>query len=78
MAIAGLLEDKTTVPMVQAQLPPIQDLQTEEGWIDVTVPMLKIVRRRVRDLIKFIDKERRQLIYTDFRDTLADARELEL
>lgn len=78
MQIAGLLEEKTAIPMVKAQLPLIQDLQTEEWWQDVTVPMLEIVRRRIRDLVHLIDKERRQPVYTDFEDTVGTAEEVQL
>ena len=35
--IAGLLEEKATIPMVREQMPLIQDVQTDEWWQDVTV-----------------------------------------
>src|SRR5262249_54459447 len=44
-AIAGLLEEKSSIPMVREQLPLIQDLQTDEWWQDVTTPMLETVRK---------------------------------
>jgi type I restriction enzyme R subunit len=31
-AIAGLLEEKSTIPMVRDQMPLIQDVQTDEWW----------------------------------------------
>lgn len=31
-AIAGLLEEKSSIPMVNAQMPLIQDIQTDEWW----------------------------------------------
>jgi type I restriction enzyme R subunit len=69
-AIAGLLEEKSTIPMVRQQMPLIQDVQTEEWWQDVTVPMLEVVRRRLRDLVKLIEKQQRKPIYTDFEDEM--------
>jgi type I restriction enzyme R subunit len=48
--IAGLLEEKAAIPMVRAQLPLIAEIQTDEWWVNVTVPMLELVRRRLRDL----------------------------
>ena len=39
--IAGLLQDKASIPMIQAELPLILDLQTDEWWQNVTVPMLE-------------------------------------
>ena len=69
-AIAGLLEEKSAIPMVRQQMPLIQELQTDEWWQDVTVPMLEVVRRRLRDLVKLIDKQQRKPIYTDFEDEM--------
>lgn len=52
----GLLEEKANIPMVQQQLPLIQEVQTEEWWQDITVPMLDLARKRMRILIKLIEK----------------------
>jgi type I restriction enzyme, R subunit len=38
---AGLLEEKSAIPMVRDQMALIQDVQTDEWWQDVTVPMLE-------------------------------------
>jgi len=78
MGIAGLLQDKASIPMIQAELPLILDVQTEEWWQDVTVPILENVRRRLRALVKLIDKKQRKPIYTDFEDLLGDEREFTL
>ena len=77
-AIAGLLEEKSTIPMVRDQMPLIQDVQTDEWWQDVTIPMLESVRRRLRDLVKLIDKQQRKPIYTDFVDEMGDETSVEL
>ncbi len=69
-SIAGLLEEKSTIPMVRDQMALIQEVQTDEWWQDVTIPMLEIARRRLRDLVKFIEKHRRKPIYTDFEDEM--------
>jgi type I restriction enzyme R subunit len=69
-AIAGLLEEKSAIPMVRDQMPLIQDVQTDEWWQDVTIPMLEVVRRRLRELVKLIEKAKRKPIYTDFQDTM--------
>ena len=42
--------------MVQAQMATILDIQTDEWWKDVTVPMLDQVRKRLRLLVKLIEK----------------------
>ena len=77
-AIAGLLEEKSSIPMVHEQLPLIQDLQTDEWWQDVTVPMLENVRRRLRALVKLIEKAQRKPIYTDFEDEIGGETSIEL
>lgn len=76
--IAGLLEEKASIPMVREQLPLIQDLQTDEWWEDVTAPMLEVARKRLRDLVRFIEKAHRTPIFTDFEDEIGDAAGVEL
>jgi type I restriction enzyme R subunit len=76
--IAGLLEEKAAIPMVNAQMALIQDVQTDEWWQDVTVPMLEVLRRRLRDLVQFIDKRQRKIVYTDFEDLMGSETGVEL
>lgn len=78
LAIAGLLEEKHTIPMVNKQMTHIEAIQTEEWWVDVTVPMLEVIRRRLRDLVQFIEKEKRRPVYTNFDDLLGEEKEVEL
>ncbi len=68
--IAGLLAEKDAIPMVRAQMALIQDVQGEEWWQDVTVPMLEVMRRRLRGLVQLIDKRQRKPVYTDFEDAM--------
>ena len=77
-AIAGLLEEKSAIPMVNEQMPLIQDIQTDEWWQDVTVPMLEVARKRLRALVKLIEKQKRKPIYTDFEDEMGDETGIEL
>ncbi len=76
--IAASLEEKSAIPMVSAQMPLILDVQTDEWWQDVNVPMLESVRRRLRDLVKLIDKHSRSLIYTDFEDEMGAESDFDL
>jgi type I restriction enzyme R subunit len=77
-SIASLLEEKSTIPMVQAQMVLIQEIQTDAYWQDVNTPMLDIVRKRLRELIKFIEKAKRKPVYTDFEDQLGNENLVEL
>lgn len=75
---AGLLEEKTSIPMVRDQMSLIQDIQTEEWWQDVTIPMLEVMRRRLRNLIQLIEFQKRKPIYTDFEDEMGEETIFEL
>ena len=77
-SLAGLLEEKATIPMVKAQMSIIEEVQSDEWWPDVTVPMLERVRRRLRDLIKLIDRKQRKPVYTDFEDLMGPESEVGL
>jgi type I restriction enzyme R subunit len=76
--LSGLLEEKSAIPMVRDQMVLIQDVQTDEWWQDVTLAMLEGMRRRLRDLIKLIDKHSRKPIYTDFEDKMGGETAVEL
>ncbi|MFY9409691.1 MAG: DEAD/DEAH box helicase family protein [Methanosarcina flavescens] len=76
--IAGLLEEKSTIPMVRDQMALILDVQTDEWWENVTTPMLETLRRRLRDLVKLIDKHQRTPIFTDFEDEMGSEINVEL
>lgn len=69
-AIAGLLELKSAIPSVQVHMPLIQAIQSDDWWQDVTTPMLDSVRRRLRLLVRLIDKRQRVILFTDFKDEL--------
>ncbi|HXG79031.1 MAG TPA: DEAD/DEAH box helicase family protein [Methyloceanibacter sp.] len=76
--IAGLLAEKDTIPRVREQMPLIQDVLTDEWWQDVTVAMLESMRCRLRELVQFIDKRQRRVVYTDFEDLMGDERDFTL
>jgi type I restriction enzyme R subunit len=70
IAIASALMEKQAIPMVRDQMILIEEVQTDQFWEAVTVPELEQVRIRLRALVKFIEKSRREPVYTDFEDTL--------
>ncbi len=74
--IAAALEEQVSIPVVAAQMPLIQEVQTDTWWQDVTVSLLEIVRKRLRGLVHLIEKRRRAPIYTDFEDEIGDAAEI--
>jgi type I restriction enzyme, R subunit len=74
--ILSALEEKDSIPMVREQMSLIQDMQTDAWWVDVTIPMLENARKRLRNLIRLIEKTRRQPIYTNFIDELGSETEI--
>ena len=66
--MASLLEELGNVPMVAAEMALILEVQTDEFWQDITLPMLETVRR-LRELVKLIEHKRRSLVYSDFEDS---------
>jgi type I restriction enzyme R subunit len=77
-AIAGLLEEKSNIPMIRPQLVLLQEIQSDEWWQDVTTPMLENVRKRLRELVRLIDKQQRTPIYSDFEDQIGTEIEVDL
>ncbi len=77
-AIANALQEKVAIPMVQQQIELIMEIAGDEWWQDVTVTMLEDARKRLRSLIKFIDKGVRRIVYTDFEDELGGETEVVL
>jgi type I restriction enzyme R subunit len=72
MGIASLLEEKAAIPMVAAQLALLQEIQTDAFWEGVQVPALENVRRKVRSLVKLIERSKRKIVYTSFNDELGE------
>lgn len=68
--IAARLEEKESIPAVAKEMELIQELGSDEWWIDVTLPMLERVRRRLRRLVHLIEREGRATLYTDFEDEI--------
>lgn len=76
--IAAALETKDSIPMVREQMDLIQDIQTDAWWEAVTLPMLERVRKRLRALVRLIEKTQRQPIYTNFQDELGAETQIEI
>ncbi|MCG7540782.1 MULTISPECIES: DEAD/DEAH box helicase family protein [Pseudoalteromonas] len=65
---AEQLEAKSTIPAVQAQLQLIQDIQTQEFWQDIQLATLEVLRRKLRSLMFALDKDKKEMVYTNFED----------
>ncbi len=74
--ICSLLEEKSSIPSVNAHITLIDDMQLDEWWQDVTIQMLETSRKKLRSLIQFIEKKERKIIYTDFKDEMGEEQEI--
>lgn len=70
--IASALLEVANIPAVREQQDLLDEVSGEQWWVDVTLPMLELLRRRVRLLVRLIDKARRLVVYTDFVDQIGD------
>jgi type I restriction enzyme, R subunit len=78
LEIASALEDQTGIPAIAQQAVLIEEIQTEQWWEGVTVPLLELVRLRLRDLVQHIEKSRKAVVYSNFADEIGDGVEHEL
>jgi type I restriction enzyme, R subunit len=72
---AGLLE-QLAIPAVREREALLAELADDEWWVDVTLPMLEQARRRIRGLVRLLDKRKRAVVYTDFTDELREIEEV--
>ena len=76
--ISAALLGQTAIPSVKAQEQLLDRLAGDEWWVDVTLPMLELARRRVRALVRFVEKTRRAIVYSDFEDEVGEGTVVEL
>ncbi|WP_180054477.1 DEAD/DEAH box helicase family protein [Acinetobacter sp. YH12113] len=76
--IASKLESKENIPVVAAQIKLIQDIQTEAYWEGITVPMLESMRKRIRGLVKLIEKTTSTIVYSMLDDEIGEATEVDI
>lgn len=80
--IAKALQDKGNIPRIAAHMPLIDsvvEMGIEAGSWDSADPIwLESVRRKLRELIPLIEKKKRNIVYSNFGDTMGDISEVEL
>ena len=76
--IAMLLEEKTAIPAVKAQLEYLASMQESSFWEGIDLRGLEELRLRLRRLVPFLDKRKQQIVYTDFQDQVKGVREEEV
>ena len=73
--IAMLLEEKSAIPLVEAQLAYLAAVQESAFWEGIALNDLEELRLRLRSLMPFLDKKARKVVYTDFRDEITAVRD---
>lgn len=73
--VALLLEEKSAIPAVAAQLAYLSTVQERSFWEGMTPALLEDLRRRLRHLVPLLDKKKRQIVYTDFKDEVLAVRD---
>ena len=73
--IAMLLEEKTTIPVVAAQLAYLASVQENAFWEGIGLDGLEELRLRLRGLVPFLDKKTRKVVYSDFQDEIMAVRD---
>jgi type I restriction enzyme R subunit len=68
-SIAGQLS-VVNVPEVKANYRLLKELQTEAFWQKVHVRRLEEVRKTVRELMKYLESEKRDTVYTSLEDDI--------
>jgi type I restriction enzyme, R subunit len=67
---AASLEKKDNIPQVAIHLPLIKEVQTDHYWETIDVKKLEALRIALRDIIKYLDTQKQEPIYTHFEDDL--------
>ncbi len=73
--IAMMLEEKSTIPVVKAQLEYLASMQENVFWEGIDLNGLEKLRLRLRGLVPFLDKNKRKIVYTDFKDEVMRVRD---
>ena len=72
IGIASRLEEKENIPVIAAQIKLIQEVQTESYWQGITVAMLESMRKRIRSLVKLIEKSTSTIVYSMLDDEIGE------
>lgn len=72
LEIVSALESQTGIPAIAQQAKLIEEIQTEQWWEGLTVPLLELARLRLRDLIQHIERSKRAVVYSNFADEIGE------
>ncbi|GAA4801833.1 DEAD/DEAH box helicase family protein [Litoribaculum gwangyangense] len=67
---ATALQKKDNIPQVAVHMPLIKEIQTEQYWNTINVKKLEELRVALRELIKYLEVEKQEPVYTHFEDEI--------
>lgn len=70
--IADRLQEKATLPQVQAKMATIKEVLSATAWENVNLSWLEKVRTDLRDLMKFLIGEKGKWFVVDIEDVITD------
>ncbi|GAA3639520.1 DEAD/DEAH box helicase family protein [Microbacterium awajiense] len=76
--IVRALGDQRSIPAVAAQSALLDAVADPTWWEAAGVAQLEHVRLRLRDLVRLIGSDAQAIMYTDFEDSLGEARDVTL
>ncbi|MGO3932451.1 DEAD/DEAH box helicase family protein [Rhodopseudomonas pseudopalustris] len=76
--IASALEEQTGIPAIAQRAALLEEIQTDQWWERITIPLLELVRLRLRDLVQHIERSKKAVVYSNFADEIGDGVEHEL
>lgn len=77
LQVVQQLKSRASIPLVEAQIDWIEYVLSKNFWQDLTLEDLEITRRRLRLLLRFIDKEKSAAVFTNFQDEVVTLQENE-
>ena len=73
--VATLLQRKAAIPQVNAKIDLIMDINTDDFWNTNDILAFETVRKELRDLIKFLERDGHNPITTRLTDPVIDLKE---
>jgi type I restriction enzyme R subunit len=74
--LATRLLELTSIPAVAEEAAFLDEIASDDWWVDVTVPMLEQARRRIRGLVRLIPADRRRPVFSEFADAIGEGVEI--
>jgi type I restriction enzyme R subunit len=76
--IAEKLTKKASIPAVAQKMEILYRVQDEVYWENSTVLTLEKLRTDLRELMRFLEKDIRKIVYTDYEDKFGETKEHQL